>query len=49
MLFFAIDEYTDHASVSTVCEYRDVVMDALRSPHKERPKHEVILGVVAQQ
>ncbi|KAF9811098.1 hypothetical protein IEO21_06675 [Rhodonia placenta] len=49
MLFFVFDEYSDVASVKDAQEMVDIVMDALRNPHKPRPKDENILGEIAKQ
>lgn len=43
------DEYSDVASVKDAQEMVDIVMDALRNPHKPRPKDENILGEIAKQ
>lgn len=48
-LFFVIDEYTDVADPSEVRKHKNVVMDALRNPHKPRPKGEWIGGEMARQ
>ena len=48
-LGFLIDEYSDRSTPSEVRKQKDVVMDALRNPHKPRPKGEWIGGEVARQ
>lgn len=48
-LFFVIDEYSDVAGVDEVQNQADIVMDALRNPHKPRPKGEWIGGEVTRQ
>jgi hypothetical protein len=48
-LFFVVDEYTDVEPASVVRGMVDVVVDALKNPHKPRPQGEVILGQVAKE
>lgn len=48
-LFFVIDEYSDIAPVEEVRQQKDIVMDALRNPHKPRPEGEWVGGEVARQ
>jgi hypothetical protein len=48
-LFFVIDEYSDVADGYGAREQANIVMDALRNPHKPRPKGEWIGGEVARQ
>jgi len=48
-LFFVIDEYSDVSEPSEVREQKDVIMDALRNPHKPRPKGEWPGAEVARQ
>ncbi|KAJ7831641.1 terpenoid synthase [Mycena leptocephala] len=48
-LFFVIDEHTDIAATETARQQADIVMDAIRNPHKPRPKGEWIGGKVAQE
>lgn len=48
-LFFAIDEYSDAGTESGVREIADVVLDALKNPHKPRPEGETPLGAVAKE
>ncbi|KAK6980733.1 terpene cyclase [Favolaschia claudopus] len=47
--FFVIDEYTDVESEAVVREMIDIVIDALRNPHKSRPEGEVVLGEIVRQ
>ena len=48
-LFFVIDEYSDVAEADEVERQADIVMDALRNPHKPRPKGEWVGGEVTRQ
>ncbi|KAN0078464.1 Isoprenoid synthase domain containing protein [Tylopilus felleus] len=48
-LFFVIDEYSDVSDPSEVRKQKDAIMDALRNPHKPRPKGEWVGGEVARQ
>ena len=48
-LVFVIDEYLDVSESSEVQEQKDIIMDALRNPHKPRPKGEWISGEAAHQ
>ena len=48
-LFFVVDEYTDVESAPMVREMVDVVIDALKNPHKPRPQGEILLGQVAKE
>ena len=48
-LLFAIDEFTDVESRPVVQEIVDIVIDALHSPHKPRPREEIILGEMTRQ
>ncbi|KAH9033210.1 isoprenoid synthase domain-containing protein [Lactarius deliciosus] len=48
-LYFMYDEYTDKLEEDGVRTCADVVMDALRNPHKERPEGESKLGEIARQ
>lgn len=48
-LVFVIDEYSDVSEPSEVQEQKDIIMDALRNPHKPRPKGEWIGGEAARQ
>lgn len=48
-VFFVFDEYSDVSSPAEVRQQADVVMDALRHPHKARPDGEWVGGEVARQ
>ncbi|KAH8979419.1 isoprenoid synthase domain-containing protein [Lactarius hatsudake] len=48
-LYFMYDEYTDKLDEDGVRTCADVVIDALRNPHKERPQGEWKLGEIARQ
>ncbi|KAI0045613.1 terpenoid synthase [Auriscalpium vulgare] len=48
-LLYAIDEYTDVVQSNEVRLYADMIMDALRNPHKPRPAGEVPLGEMVRQ
>ncbi|EMD32850.1 hypothetical protein CERSUDRAFT_161387 [Gelatoporia subvermispora B] len=48
-LFFVFDEYSDIADEGTVRQQADIIMDALRNPHKPRPKGECIIGEITRQ
>ncbi|EJC98835.1 terpenoid synthase [Fomitiporia mediterranea MF3/22] len=48
-VFFVIDEYTDVEPEPVVRNMVDIVIDALKNPHKPRPKGEVILGEITRQ
>lgn len=48
-LFFVIDEYTDVADNETAKAQADIIMDAIRNPHRPRPTDEWIGGKVAQE
>ncbi len=48
-LFFVIDEHSDVSTTETVRQQADVVMDAIRNPHKPRPENEWVGGEVARQ
>ncbi|KAI0050123.1 terpenoid synthase [Auriscalpium vulgare] len=49
VLFFVFEGYTDLSHGDDVRVYADMVMDALRNPHKPRPAGECLLGEVARQ
>ncbi|KAI0056034.1 terpenoid synthase [Artomyces pyxidatus] len=49
ILSFLFDEFTDRVNSDQAREYGDIVMDALRNPHKPRPKGECILGEIFRQ
>jgi hypothetical protein len=46
---FLFDEYTDQVDNDGARIYANIVMDALRNPHTERPQGESKLGEIAQQ
>ncbi|KAK7041639.1 hypothetical protein VNI00_009244 [Paramarasmius palmivorus] len=46
---FIIDEYSDVVDVNGARFYADIVMDAIRSPHKPRPAGEWVGGEIARQ
>ena len=48
-LFFVIDEYSDASEPSEVQKQKNIVVDALRNPHKPRPRGEWIGGEMARQ
>jgi hypothetical protein len=48
-LFFIYDEYTDKLDGDGARTCADMVMDALRNPHKERPQGESKLGEITRQ
>ena len=48
-LVFMFDEYSDRSLPSEVRKQKDAIMDALRNPHKPRPKGEWLGGEVARQ
>ena len=48
-VFFVFDEYSDVAPPSEVRKQADIIMDALRQPHKPRPEFEWIGGEVTRQ
>ncbi|KAF8260661.1 terpenoid synthase [Lactarius quietus] len=48
-LFFIYDEYTDKLDGDSAHTCADMVMDALRNPHKERPDGESKLGEITRQ
>ncbi|KAH9053669.1 isoprenoid synthase domain-containing protein [Lactarius vividus] len=49
ILFFIYDEYTDKLDGDGARDCADMVMDALRNPHKQRPQDESKLGEIARQ
>ncbi|KAI9438409.1 isoprenoid synthase domain-containing protein [Russula earlei] len=49
VLFFIYDEFTDKVDGDGARVYADMVMDAIRNPHKERPQGEPKLGEIARQ
>ncbi|TCD66576.1 terpene cyclase [Steccherinum ochraceum] len=48
-VFFLFDEFTDVEPAHVVSEMVDIVLDAMKNPHKPRPEGEVILGEMARQ
>ncbi|KAH9976471.1 terpenoid synthase [Russula compacta] len=48
-LMFVVDEYTDKVDNDGARAYAEIVMDALRKPHSERPQGESKLGEIARQ
>jgi len=48
-LYFFFDEHSDLADEERTREQADIIMDALRNPHKPRPKGEWVGGPVTQQ
>jgi Delta6-protoilludene synthase len=46
---FLCDEFTDKVDSSGAHAYAEIVMDALRNPHANRPEGESKLGEVARQ
>ena len=46
---FLCDECTDKVVSNGARAYAEIVMDALRNPHTERPQGETKLGEVARQ
>jgi hypothetical protein len=49
VLFFIYDEYTDKLDGDGARTCADMVMDALKNPHKERPQGESKLGEITRQ
>ena len=48
-LFFICEEFIDKVDSDGTHVYAEVVMDAIRNPHKERPQGESQLGEIARQ
>lgn len=48
-LFFVFDEWSDVSDAKETQQQADAIMDALRNPHKPRPKGEWIGGEVTRQ
>lgn len=48
-LAFLIDDYSDVSKPSELQKMKDVIMDALRNPHKPRPKGEWFGGDMVRQ
>ena len=49
VLIFIYDEFTDKVDDDGARVYADMVMDAIRNPHAERPQDEPKLGEIARQ
>lgn len=49
VLFFIYDEFTDKVDGDGARVYAEMVMDAIRNPHTERPQGEPKLGEIARQ
>jgi len=49
VLFFIYDEFTDKLDGDGARLYAEMVMDAIRNPHKERPQGEPKLGKISRQ
>lgn len=49
VLFFIYDEFTDKVDGDGARLYAEMVMDAIRNPHKDRPQGEPKLGEIARQ
>jgi hypothetical protein len=49
VLFFIYDEFTDKVDGDGARVYAEMVMDAIRNPHKERPQGEPKLGEITRQ
>jgi len=47
--FFVIEEYTDGKPALVVRERIDIIIDALKDPHKPRPQDEHLLGQIAKE
>ena len=48
-LLYIYDEFTDKVDGDGARLYADMVMDAIRNPHKERPQEEPKLGEISRQ
>jgi Delta6-protoilludene synthase len=48
-LFFIIDEHSDVEGEHVVRQMADIIMDALRNPHKPRPDGEWVGGEATRQ
>ena len=48
-IFYVFDEYTDIADGNGAEKVRDIIMDAFKNPHKERPAGELMLGAMARE
>jgi hypothetical protein len=49
VLFFIYDEFTDKVDGDGARVYAEMVMDAIKNPHKERPQGEPKLGEITRQ
>ncbi|KAI0066268.1 terpenoid synthase [Artomyces pyxidatus] len=49
VLLFVIDDFTDRVDGDGVQTYVNMVMDAMRNPHKPRPAGESVIGEIARQ
>jgi hypothetical protein len=48
-LFYIFDEFTDKVDGQGALAHVEVVVDALRNPHPERPSDESKLGEITRQ
>jgi hypothetical protein len=48
-LFYVFDEYTDIADAEGAEEIRNIVVDAMRNPHKTRPEGELSIGEMTRE
>ena len=48
-LFYVFDEYTDIADTKGAEKIRNVVVDAMRNPHKPRPEGELLIGEMTRE
>lgn len=49
IVYFIVDEYTDVEDADRAAEMVDIIIDALKNPHRPRPEGEVILGEIIKQ
>jgi hypothetical protein len=49
VLFYIFDHFTDKVDGNGARVYAEVVVDALRNPHTERPPGETTLGEITRQ
>jgi Delta6-protoilludene synthase len=49
VVLFIFDEFTDKVDGDGARVYAEMVMDAIRNPHKKRPQDEPKLGEIARQ
>jgi Delta6-protoilludene synthase len=47
-LFFVFDEHSDAMDATSVSAWADIIMDALRNPHKTRPQGEPVVGEITR-